>query len=285
MRNYLLFFLIFILTFSCSENSNQINYKENLTAYLLKNYSNLKVDTKIEHITLTNANWTNEFYANTNHSPIWISDSLELNKNAYDFINLLCSSYNYGLDTSYYFGNSLKKLSKKLITTPNKEERYAMAANLEILLTNFYFLFAKDLNYGIIPKDSSILVSKIPRKNFELNLVVYLLKSAENNKIGSELLALQPQHQEYINLQKQLAKYLKTASISKEKIKVEPFKLDSIKSYKQSKKSINTASIFGRTKHRFFLFCCIKIVSVKTWAFAGWFNRDEYSKCFIKKPL
>jgi len=263
MRNYLLFFLIFILTFSCSENSNQINYKENLTAYLLKNYSNLKVDTKIEHITLTNANWTNEFYANTNHSPIWISDSLELNKNAYDFINLLCSSYNYGLDTSYYFGNSLKILSKKLMAIPNKEDRYAVAADLEILLTNSYFLFAKDINYGIVPSDSTKLASETPRKNFEINLPEYLFISSKKNNITTMLLKLQPQHQEYINLQKQLEKYLKTASISKEKIKVEPFKLDSIKSYGQSKKALILHNYLAEQSTDSSYFAALKLFQLK----------------------
>ncbi|OFY88116.1 MAG: hypothetical protein A3K10_08375 [Bacteroidetes bacterium RIFCSPLOWO2_12_FULL_31_6] len=237
MRNYLLFFFLLFFIVSCNESSNT-NYKKNLSSYLVKNYKNLENFTKIQHITLTNANWINEFYTPTNYSPIWITDSLTLNKNAFDFLELLCSSYNYGLDTSYYYSNSLKIISKNLIAIPNKDDRYTLAADLEILLTNSYFLFAKDINYGIVPNDSTKLISEIPRKNFEINLPHYLLQSSKKNNLAAMLLKLQPSHKEYINLQKQLEIYLKTASLSKETIKVEPFKLDSIKAYQQSKKAL-----------------------------------------------
>ena len=237
MRNYLLFFLLLYFIVSCNENS-KTNHKENLSVYLQNNCNNIENTTNIQQIRITNSNWINEFYATTNHSPIWISDSLGLNKNAYDFIDLLSVSYNYGLDTSYYYGKSLKRLSKKLLAIPNIGDRYALAADLEILLTNSYFLFAKDISYGFFPSDSTKLISEIARKSFTINLPEYLLKSSKNNTLTTDLLALQPQHKEYVQLQKQLEKYLKTASISTKKVKVEPFKIDSIKSYGQSKKAL-----------------------------------------------
>ena len=195
MRSFLLFFLLLFFIVSCNENSST-NYKKNLSFYLVKNYKDIENSTKIQHITLTNVNWTNEFYTQTNYSPIWISDSLTLNKNAFDLLELLGSSYNYGLDTSYYYGNSLKIISKKLIAIPNKEDRYNLAADIEILLTNSYFLFAKDINYGIVPYDSTKLISEIPRKNFEINLPKYLLQSSKKNNLAAMLLKLQPPHKE-----------------------------------------------------------------------------------------
>lgn len=262
MRNYLLFFLLLYFIVSCNENSST-NYKKNLSFYLVKNYKDIENSTKIQHITLTNVNWTNEFYTQTNYSPIWISDSLTLNKNAFDFLELLGSSYNYGLDTSYYYGNSLKIISKKLIAIPNKENRYNLAADIEILLTNSYFLFAKDINYGIVPYDSTKLISEIPRKNFEINLPKYLLQSSKKNNLAAMLLKLQPPHKEYINLQKQLEIYLKTASLSKETIKVESFKLDSIKAYQQSKKALALHLYLAEKSTDSSYFAALKLFQVK----------------------
>ncbi len=262
MRSFLLFFLLLFFIVSCNENSST-NYKKNLSFYLVKNYKDIENSTKIQHITLTNVNWTNEFYTQTNYSPIWISDSLTLNKNAFDLLELLGSSYNYGLDTSYYYGNSLKIISKKLIAIPNKEDRYNLAADIEILLTNSYFLFAKDINYGIVPYDSTKLISEIPRKNFEINLPKYLLQSSKKNNLAAMLLKLQPPHKEYANLQKQLEIYLKTASLSKETIKVEPFKLDSIKAYQQSKKALALHLYLAEKSTDSSYFAALKLFQVK----------------------
>jgi murein L,D-transpeptidase YcbB/YkuD len=244
MRNYLLFFLVIFQYYSCtlstSEKTNKIkvDLKENLRVYLSKNYKKLNGKTKIQNINLSNTDWTNEFYSKIKHSPIWISDSLELNNNGKEFLNLLSSTYNYGLDTSSYFGDSIKNISKSLMDIPDKKDRYATAADLEILLTNSYFLFGKDLNYGIVPIDSNKLVSELPRKKFEINLITHLLNSFKTDSITTFLLELQPKHKEYIKLQKQLENYLKTASLSTETIKVEHFRKDSIKAYEQSTKAL-----------------------------------------------
>ncbi|MBL4669420.1 MAG: L,D-transpeptidase family protein [Flavobacteriales bacterium] len=94
------------------------------------------------------------------------------------------------------------------------------------------------MNYGIVPKDSSQLVSKIPRKDFKINLVKHLLSSFKTDSITDFLLTLQPQHQEYIKLQKHFSTYLKTASLSKETVAVSHFRKDSIDAFIQSTKAL-----------------------------------------------
>lgn len=215
-------FLYFILLFtvsSCSlsnsENATtiELNDKENLPVYISNHYRNIKPNSEIQQITIANADWINEFYEEDKYNPIWINDSLELNDNGITFIQLLSTSYNYGLDTNFYNGIELKQLSNKLNKIKDKNEKYNLAAELEILLTNSYFLIGKELNYGIVQKDSSILVSNILRKEFDIDLPNYLLNSYKTDSITAILLMLQPQHIEYKKLQKQLEKYLKTASL------------------------------------------------------------------------
>jgi murein L,D-transpeptidase YcbB/YkuD len=244
MRNFLFIFIAILCAYSCSLSTTEttkaikIDYSENLRIYLSKNYNEISSNAKIGGIELSNPDWINKLYNTTQHSPLWISDSLVLNKNAENLIQLLSTSYNYGLDTSYYYIRNLKKIIQNLIEIDDKVNRYATAAELELLLTNSYFLFGKHLNYGIVAKDSAKLISEIPRKEFTINLTEQLLNSYKTDSLVKILLSVQPQHQEYIKLQKQLTKYLKTASLSNESIRVKNYRLDSIKAYQQSKKAL-----------------------------------------------
>lgn len=244
MSKYFLFFIPILLGYSCSlstsesTNTVKINYKEKLRVYICDNYKKIKPDTEIHKITLSNIDWINEFYKEIKHNPIWINDSLELNQNGKDLIKLLSNSYNYGLDTNFYDGNSLNKISISLNGTVEKDQKYATASALELLLTNSYFKIGKDLNYGIVHKDSSKLVSQIPRKEFGVDLPKHLLNSFKTDSITTILLTLQPQHKEYIKLQQHLEEYIKIASFSKETITVNHFRKDSIKAFEQSKKAL-----------------------------------------------
>jgi L,D-transpeptidase YcbB len=244
MRKPLLYFLTLLLVYSCSlsnsehTNTIKIDYNESLRVYISGNYKNLQPNFKVQNITLSNTNWINKFYKEIKHSPIWINDSLELNKNGIELVELLSSSYNYGLDTSFYYGKQLTELSLNLNKIRLKNEKYVTASELELLLTNSYFLIGKDLNYGVVQKDSSNLVSKIPRKEFDIDLPKHLLNSFKSDSAAKTLLELQPQHIEYKKLQKQLVEYLKTASLSKEVVQVNHFRKDSIQAFHQSKKAL-----------------------------------------------
>tara|TARA_B100000809_G_scaffold84309_2_gene82751 strand:- start:7569 stop:9194 length:1626 start_codon:yes stop_codon:yes gene_type:complete len=214
------------------------NYKENLRIFISDNYSNLQPNKSVKSISITNTSLINKFYKRIKYTPIWINDSININKNGSELITLLSTSYNYGLDTSYYDSFIIKSLLKELSMVKKKNERYILAAKIEILLTKSYFQFGKDLNYGITNKDSSILVSEIPRKKFNIDLNKLLSNSFKTDSLIIDLLALQPQHKEYKNLQKHFANYLKSASLSKEKFKVIPFRKDSLKAFEQSKKAL-----------------------------------------------
>ena len=244
MRNKFLYLIFLATIYSCSlSNSDNVNgvkidYKENLRVYLSDHYNKLNPKSEVQKITLSHTDWINNFYKEIKHKPIWINDSLEPNNNAYELILLLSTSYNYGLDSSLYYASKLNEISKQIKRTTNLDERYSAASDLEILLTNSYFLIGKDLNYGLVPQDSSNLVSEIPRKAFDIDITQHLLNSFKTDTVTKSLLALQPQHAEYLKLQSQVEKYLKTASLSKEKVQVIHFRKDSIMAYQQSKEAL-----------------------------------------------
>ncbi|MBL4669419.1 MAG: hypothetical protein JKY30_09175 [Flavobacteriales bacterium] len=120
MRKIILYFILLTVVYSCSltnsENTNSIktDYKENLRIYLSDNYKKINQDSEIQQIKITNNSWINKFYNELEHTPIWINDSLELNNNGFEFILLLSTSYNYGLDSSRYYSHYLNSIPKKL---------------------------------------------------------------------------------------------------------------------------------------------------------------------------
>lgn len=245
MRIFVLILGIFFSVFSsCNLSTSERtkvsykkNYKEALSVYLSKNHdlSNEKIILGNEQtITLTNIDWIREFYTTSKFHPIWINDSLLMNSQGEKFVNLLSKSMNYGLDTNFYPVLELSHLADNLKKINRKDDRFTDASNLEILLTNSYFLYGKHLNYGITHQDSSLLFSIIPRKKLALNMPVQLLKANKSDSVIEYLLALQPQHKEYKKLQKSLENYLANTSLSKEKINVDSFRKDSIRSYQQS---------------------------------------------------
>jgi len=243
MRNYFIFFITLSLIYSCSvsipekTSKPKIDYLENLKIYLSENLVDLNNNSQIENTTLTNINWINETYESNKFSPIWIDDSLELNDNGKELLNIISNSYLYGLDTNRYHSNNIKTIYNNLKKI-KKDQRYKSIYKLEVLLTNSYFLFGKDINYGILAKDSSLLISDIPRKEFNINLPKILINSFKSDSVIPKLLNLQPQQKEYIKLQKEFKSYLSFASLSKEKVEVKNFRKDSTAAFVQSKKAL-----------------------------------------------
>ena len=227
---------------SCSLSNNEHNiaqsedFKENLRIYLKNNYDNKLND--VHGITLTYPKLIQELYDEIEFSSIWIDDSLQGNNDAQKFLSVLSSSRYYGLDSNKYNSEKLIELFQQIKNNADIKDRYHQSAELEILLTNSYFLFAKDIYFGITPIDSNLLVSELPRKKFEVNLVKHLLESLKTDSLCEILLSLQPNQKEYIELQKKATIYLKTVAINDNQVKVIHFREDSILAYKQSKEAL-----------------------------------------------
>ena len=247
MKKILLYTIIIFALFSCAKKTNKTvksedtsviskaDYKTDLHQYFTSNRDTI-ITSPIADIKLDSLQWVQDFYKEMNYTTIWINDSIQLNQNGNRLLQQLHQSKNYGLDTRLYPLNKLRDLSLKLSETEKIEDRYTIASQMDVLLTYFYMIHGKHLNYGII--EAVEKHTTVPRKLFTIDLSNYLKNAYEADSVMEKLYDLQPKHNEYINLQKGLEKYLKTASLSTENVNVVNFRKDSIKSKAQAKKAL-----------------------------------------------
>jgi len=243
-KNILLILLCFLL-FSCSgiekkveeevKKAIQRDYKSELNQYFSTNYLSI-VTPEIKSIKLDSFKWVHKFYKKNHRAIVWINDSIQLSENGLRLITQLSNAKKYGLDSVFYTIRTLQNLKKELDTTQLKANAYSAAIELEVLLTHYYMLHGKHLNYGILEVVDS--VSILPRKKFNLDLPTYLYKAIQSDSVLQKLVDLQPKHIEYQNLQKGLELFLGKTSLSKEMVKVENFRIDSLRAIKQAKKAL-----------------------------------------------
>ncbi len=247
MKKILLYITVIFTLFSCAKKTNKTvksedttaisktDFKADLHQYFASNCDTI-IASPIGSVELDSLQWVQDFYKEINYSTVWINDSIQLNQNGNRLLQQLHQSKNYGLDTKLYPLDKLRKLSLKLSETEEVDARYAIASQMDVLLSYFYMVHGEHLNYGIL--ESVEKHTTVPRKSFTVNLPSYLKQAYEADSIMERLYDLQPKQQEYHNLQKGLEKYLKTASLSTENVNVVNFRIDSIASKSQAKKAL-----------------------------------------------
>ena len=241
MKNTLLLILIAYFIMACSGEKKepvlivQKNYKAELLKYFKDNYFTT-VSSIMDEVDLDSLRWIQSFYKNNDYSMIWINDSIELTDNAKQLIAQLSNAQKFGLDTRTYSINILREINNDLERIILKEDKVAVASRLDILLSYNYMLFGMHLNYGVLRSIDS--VTKLPRKQFKIDLPTYLQEAYKTDSIVDRLMALQPHHIQYRNLQKGLEKFLKGSSLSTENIDIPNFRKDSLEAIKQATKAL-----------------------------------------------
>lgn len=243
MKKNILYTIIFILLYSCAPEPKKslvsipkIDYKKELNAYFYSNFKQLDRAAEIQNIALDSVQWINSFYKNNGNKPIWINDSIEINENGKHLIEKLSESRAYGIGSSLYYTSLLYKLKQKIATIKYRKDRYKLASDVEILLTNFYMLYGKHLNYGVL--DSIDSITSLPRKKFLIDMPKYVYHAHLKDSLLEKLFELQPTHKQYDKLQKKLVNYLNISSLSTDNVNVVDFRVDSIKAIIQSKKAL-----------------------------------------------
>ena len=246
MKKILLLLSLLYFLFSCSGIEKKAeeaiakkiiirDYKVELNQYFSTNYDSIALP-KIKDATLDSLTWVHTFYKNNKYTPIWINDSIQLSEKGAALINQFIAAKNYGLDTHFYGVKTLLETKRKLDEDAPKESKYREASKLEVLLTYYYMLYGKQLNYGMLSIIDS--VSVLPRKKFDIDLPAYLYKASQTDSIIEKLLDLQPKQEEYHNLQKGLENFLKNRSLSTESVHVQNFRIDSLNAVNQAKKAL-----------------------------------------------
>ncbi|NNC71234.1 MAG: L,D-transpeptidase family protein [Flavobacteriaceae bacterium] len=243
MKKTLFYTSIFLLFISCAKDLKKeaplvvkTDYKKELHDFFKANFGTLDSAQVINDVSISFAPQINEFYNKIDHKPIWINDSIEYNETALRFIDRLTKADEYGLISSLYGLPLLHEVKRQLTAIDHKEERFRIASEIEVLLTNWYLLFGKHLHYGVLDSIDSITV--LPRKKFDLNLSEHLLASYKANNVIGGLFELQPKHQQYKKLQLKLKDFIAKSSLSTDNIFVQNFRIDSLKAMSQAKKAL-----------------------------------------------
>ena len=243
MKKNILCGIIFILLYSCAPEPKktvvsipQIDHKKELAAYFYSNFKQIDSASQIQNIVLDSVQWINSFYHKNGNKPIWINDSIEINENGKYLIEKLAESRAYGISSSLYYTPLLYRLKQKISKIKNRKDRYKLASDIEILLTNFYMLYGKHLNYGVL--DSIDSITSLPRKKFLIDMPKYVYHAHIKDSLLEKLFDLQPTHKQYDKLQKKLVNYLNKSSLSTDNVNVESFRVDSIMAINQSKKAL-----------------------------------------------
>lgn len=243
MKKILLYTSTFLLFFSCAKELKKetpilvkTNYKKELHNFFKTNFNVIDSAQIIHNTNLSFASQINNFYSKIEHQPIWINDSIELNETALKLINGFANADEYGLYPSMYGVQLLYQMKQKLTAIESKEDRYRIASEMEVLLTNWYLLFGKHLNYGVLDSIDSITV--LPRKNFNIDLSDQLLNNYKTNNLIGGLYELQPKHQAYKKLQLRLKDFIKKSLMSTDNVEVKNFRIDSLRAVTQAKKAL-----------------------------------------------
>lgn len=237
---------ILSLLFSCSgvENKAEVislkketqrNFKAEFDRYFGAHYDSI-LSLKSNKTEFDSVSWLNTFYKYTKYKTVWINDSIQLSEKGIKLLDKFQNAKNYGLKSNYYAIKTLLKLKKNLDGSVTKQDGYFEASRLEILLTYYYMLCGKHLNYGVLRAIDSVTI--LPRKKFTIDLPSYLYEAFQKDSVIEKLLDLQPANPEYHNLQKGLELFLKEKNLSTNSIEVENFRIDSIQAINQAKKAL-----------------------------------------------
>ena len=243
MKKMLFYISTFLLFLSCAKDLKKepalgvkTDHHKELQNFFRANFNTLDSAQVIHNVALSFAEEINNFYGKIEYQPIWINDSIEINDRALRLMDRFAKADEYGLYASMYGLPMLHKIKQHLVTIENKEDRYALASEVEVLLTNWYLLFGKHLNYGMLDSIDSITV--LPRKKFTIDLADQLLKGYRTNNLMGRLEGLQPKHQGYKKLQLKLKDFIESSTLRTDNVQVDNFRVDSLKAITQAKKAL-----------------------------------------------
>jgi murein L,D-transpeptidase YcbB/YkuD len=145
-----------------------------------------------------------QFYALSNYTPIWISESGPT-KNAQAGLKLLLQAQRYGLKSSDYQAASLRLLLDSLQATPALTQQRLTA---EIRLTTALVRFSQHLYRGRV-EDSALRPAQVTESE-NLDAALHLSQAIRSNQFEQHVLTAQPTSRSYVRLLWAWQRLLKT---------------------------------------------------------------------------
>ena len=151
------------------------------------------------------------FYIQRKFSPAWMGKNGEFPL-ADDLLEEIKNCEKHALIPEYYHYKAIETL---INTVRNKHDLPSpmfqdIAADLDILLTDTFFLFSSHLLYGFVNLEAVHI--KGESFNPDIDLAGILNDALKDHTIRKALQNLSPHHQEYLNLQSALKKYRELAA-------------------------------------------------------------------------
>lgn len=232
MINKGLKYLLFILLTAIFVTLNGCNSAEELSAEQKIKLSKI-LESKISknNFLSTLQNYPSQpevisYYQSNSFEPIWINDS-SVNTEGASLIAYLESAYNFGLLPNFYPIREIKSAHVDSLL------------DLELLLTNSFFLFTVHLQTGVLEKTKDTVLFNNYKKNHNFKAVDLINDMKNGEALSSLIEKIQPQEWEYVQLQKGLEKYLKNAPLDSVKnVEIPAFKTDSSLCYEATKKAL-----------------------------------------------
>ncbi len=164
----------------------------------------------------------NEFYSSG--KPNWY-DGNGISKNAELILDFLGNAHYYGLDTSFYHTETIRKTLKDSESEENFVEKAKQLATVDVLLTDGIFLFSTHVSNGFLDSEKMEVVWKKDSLNKDL---VKMLNENQGEKLIKEILKLQPRYFEYKDLIAGMKNFLDSNKVlSEEKMVFASIKKDS----------------------------------------------------------
>jgi murein L,D-transpeptidase YcbB/YkuD len=149
------------------------------------------------------------FYKRSQCAPVWSHEN-SIDSDAILLVYALRDSQYEGLNSSdpRYNLESLIALINSIQSDVSAKNNPKLFAQLDVLLSDAYFVLGKDLYYGLTPRKSAPDQWRIDQKK-SLNMALYLENALENNTIDESIKDLSPSESAYQALKNLLMKYYK----------------------------------------------------------------------------
>ena len=155
---------------------------------------------------LLSGNLLSAFYMKRDYARAW-SDQNTLSNNGYEMLNFIRQASLHGLLPEDYHLSMIQACIGKFLCYFMPDDPTEMM-NLDLLLTDAFFLLGSHLFYGKIDPEIDGFHLNLPRKDQELRLDLRLASALDSNNVSGTLNSLAPTYRAYWEMMENLAFFL-----------------------------------------------------------------------------